>query len=45
MQRQRFIIDRFAAERVKRIIEAEHFHLVRVISRYDEMIREQIAER
>ncbi len=34
-----------AAERVKRIIEAEHFRVDRVIGRYDEMIREQIAER
>ncbi len=33
------------AERVKRIIEAEHFRVDRVIGRYDEMIREQIAER
>ncbi|MCY0530947.1 guanylate kinase, partial [Klebsiella pneumoniae] len=34
-----------AAERVKRIIEAEHFRVDRVIGRYDEMIREQIVER
>jgi guanylate kinase len=34
-----------AAARVKRIIEAEHFRVDRVIGRYDEMIREQIAER
>ncbi|HFR3650117.1 TPA: guanylate kinase [Streptococcus suis] len=34
-----------AAERVKCIIEAEHFRVDRVIGRYDEMIREQIAER
>ena len=34
-----------AAERVNRIIEAEHFRVDRVIGRYDEMIREQIAER
>ncbi len=34
-----------AAERVKRIIEAEHFRVDRGIGRYDEMIREQIAER
>ncbi|HFU4459817.1 TPA: guanylate kinase [Streptococcus suis] len=29
-----------AAERVKRIIEAEHFRVDRVIGRYDEMIRD-----
>lgn len=34
-----------AAERVKRIIEAEHFRVDRVIGRYDEMIREQVVER
>ena len=34
-----------AAERVKRIIEAEHFRVDRVIGRDDEMMREQIAER
>ncbi len=34
-----------AAERVKRIIEAEHFRVDRVIGRYDEMIREQITAR
>lgn len=34
-----------AAERVKRIIEAEHFRVDRVIGRYDEMIREQVAAR
>lgn len=34
-----------AAERVKRIIEAEHFRVDRVIGRYDEMISEQIAVR
>lgn len=32
-----------AAERVKRIIEAEHFRVDRVIGRYDEMIREQVT--
>ncbi|MGT2755340.1 guanylate kinase [Streptococcus ovis] len=34
-----------AAERVKRIIEAEHFRVDRVIGRYDEMIREQVTAR
>lgn len=34
-----------AAERVKRIIEAEHFRVDRVIGRYDEMIREQVLDR
>lgn len=34
-----------AAERVKRIIEAEHFRVDRVIGRYDEMISEQTVVR
>lgn len=34
-----------AAERVKRIIEAEHFRVERVIGRYDEMISEQVTAR
>lgn len=34
-----------AAERVKRIIEAEHFRVDRVIGRYDEMVREQVVKR
>ncbi|CRH94215.1 guanylate kinase [Chlamydia trachomatis] len=34
-----------AAERVKRIIEAEHFRVDRVISRYDEMMNEQLTAR
>ncbi|TCD45626.1 guanylate kinase [Streptococcus sp. X16XC17] len=34
-----------AAERVKRIIEAEHFRVDRVIGRYDEMISEQTVAR
>lgn len=34
-----------AADRVKRIIEAEHFRVERVIGRYDEMISEQVALR
>ena len=34
-----------AAERVKRIIEAEHYRVDRVIGRYDEMIREQVTAR
>ncbi|MET3645266.1 guanylate kinase [Streptococcus gallinaceus] len=34
-----------AAERVKRIIEAEHFRVDRVIGRYDEMMNEQLTAR
>lgn len=34
-----------AAERVKRIIEAEHFRVDRVIGRYDKMINEQLSAR
>ena len=34
-----------AAERVKKIIEAEHFRVDRVIGRYDEIINEQINVR
>lgn len=34
-----------AAERVKKIIEAEHFRVDRVIGRYDEMINEQLTAR
>ncbi len=34
-----------AADRVKRIIEAEHFRVDRVIGRYDEMIGEQVVAR
>ncbi|MGT2912063.1 guanylate kinase [Streptococcus cameli] len=34
-----------AAERVKRIIEAEHFRVDRVIGRYDEMMKEQVIVR
>ena len=34
-----------AAERVKKIIEAEHFRVDRVIGRYDEMINEQVTVR
>ena len=34
-----------AAERVKKIIEAEHFRVDRVIGRYDEMINEQVSVR
>ncbi len=34
-----------AAERVKRIIEAEHFRVDRVIGRYDKMIKEQVLAR
>ena len=34
-----------AAEQVKKIIEAEHFRVDRVIGRYDEMINEQITVR
>lgn len=34
-----------AAERVKRIIEAEHFRVDRVIGRYDEMLKEQVIAR
>lgn len=34
-----------AADRVKRIIEAEHFRVDRVIGRYDEMMNEQLTAR
>ncbi|MBY5035408.1 guanylate kinase [Streptococcus gallolyticus] len=34
-----------AAERVKQIIEAEHFRVDRVIGRYDEMMNEQLNAR
>ncbi|MFC3928338.1 guanylate kinase [Streptococcus caprae] len=34
-----------AAERVKRIIETEHFRVDRVIGRYDNMLKEQIRKR
>ena len=34
-----------AAERGKKIIEAEHFRVDLVIGRYDEMINEQVSVR